>query len=203
MKKHIYPAIILALSLFSTLCSAATISYWAYGNDDSVNSPKYLNTDIKGHKNKPISINYTLEKNWTNISTHLWLKAVDDTCLHRSPSQACFDGFKGKRDPSEKAVISNIEGVSGHFSSTEINGLGWYDLNLDVTAFLLADIDDTFKAFLKPTFHRDFWFENAKLVIDYDLKPVPVPAAFWLFGSAMLGLVKFNRKSMETLTTKV
>jgi len=43
----------------------------------------------------------------------------------------------------------------------------------------------------------DFWYKNAKIVVDYSLKAVPVPAAVWLFGSALLGLTGLKRKSVK------
>ncbi len=191
MKKYYFVIAGLILAFSSVIGSAATVNFWAYGSDDSTNHGKYLNTDLNGHRGKAISIDYTLGKRWTDISAHLWLKAVDDTCVGRI---LCKDGLKSGWDPSEKAIISKIEGIPGRFGVTEINKNGWYDLNLDVTAFLLADTDNIFNAMLRPSMHRDFVFKNAKLVIDYNLKPVPVPAAAWLFSSALLGLFRVKRK---------
>ena len=44
----------------------------------------------------------------------------------------------------------------------------------------------------------DFWYKNVELVVDYELKPVPVPDAVWLFGSALLGLTGMKRKLTAT-----
>ena len=36
---------------------------------------------------------------------------------------------------------------------------------------------------------------------DLEISAVPVPAAIWLFGTAILGLVGFNRRKSATGTT--
>jgi hypothetical protein len=206
MKKQYHFIAALMLGLFSSVSSAATHSFtnsfYAYGGNDSVNHPEYLhNTGDRigtgtGTGITNISIDYPVMSSWTNISAKLWLKGVDDGhCI----GQTCVynNDFSG-HDSAEKALIINIEGLKDDFASKEINTLKWYDLKLDVTAFLLHDINHTFNAILQVSEHADFWFLNAKLVVDYDLKPVPVPAAIWLFGSALLGLTGLKRKSIAT-----
>lgn len=199
MKKHFYLMTVILLGIFSSASYAASQSFWAYGTDDSAIQPKYLS----GNTTKSISINYALDSSWTNISAKLWLKAVDDSGYGHCSGNSCIDSnkwWKGQ-DTTEQALITKIEGISDNYASKEIDGFGWYDLDLNVTNFLLTDSDNKFTALLKASLCDDFWYKNAKLVIDYDLKPVPVPAAIWLFGSALFGLTGLKRKSTKTAVT--
>ena len=195
MKKQCYFFIAaVMLGLFSSVSLAAMQSFWAYGSDDDANSPQYIESIGKKTETKEISIDYKLESNWTINSAQLWLRAVDDYRGGHCAGDNCKDGKKGGLDRSEKAKISSIEGEDRHWASVEINGYDWYNL-LDVKEILLGDADNTFSALLKASRRGDFWFKNAKLVIDYDLKAVPLPAAVWLFGSALIGLVGLKRKA--------
>jgi hypothetical protein len=195
MKKQCYFFIAaVMLGLFSSVSLAAMQSFWAYGSSDDANSPQYIENIGKKTETKEISIDYKLESNWTINSAQLWLRAVDDYRGGHCSGDNCKDGKKGGLDRSEKAKISSIEGEDGRWAPTEINGYEWYSL-MDVKSFLLGDTDNTFSALLKASRRGDFWFKNAKLVIDYDLKAVPLPAAAWLFGSALVGLVGLKRKA--------
>lgn len=185
---------VMLLSIASSASLAATQSFWAYGSNDNAFNAKYLSSIGSESGTKNISIAYALGNNWHNISAKLWLRAVDDSFNRvHCTSSACTDGTGYGKDGSEQAVITSIEGKNGSFSSTEINGYNWYDLNLNVTSYLLADKDNTFTAKVKAALGGDFFFKNAKLVIDYN---VPVPAAVWLFGSALLGLACLKRKPL-------
>jgi hypothetical protein len=203
MKKQCYFIAAMLLGLFSSASSASILSFWAYGSSDSASKSKYTETIGYNKPRQNISIDYNIDKsNWTINSAQLWIKAVDD--------------FGGGKDRREKARIFKIEGKKGKFASKEINGNKWYNL-LDVTSFLLSDTNSTFSALLKSSRGRGFLLKNAKLVIDYDIKSasnpldipgsplpisppaaVPVPAAVWLFGSAMLGLIGLTRKPKGT-----
>jgi hypothetical protein len=35
---------------------------------------------------------------------------------------------------------------------------------------------------------------NGLVYVEYDISPIPVPAAFWLFGTALIGLVGFSKQ---------
>jgi hypothetical protein len=182
------------LGLFSSVSLASIQNFWAYGSSDADSSPKYIESIGKKVETKSISIDYKLESNWTINSAQLWLRASDDYKGGHCSGDNCEDGRTGGKDRSEKAKISNIEGKDGNWASVEIDGYDWYNL-MDVKAILLGDTDDTFSALLKASRRGDFWFKNAKLVIDYDIKAIPLPAAAWLFGSALLGLAGLKRKS--------
>jgi hypothetical protein len=200
MKKQLYFFIAaLMLGLFSSISSAAMQSFWAYGSSDEASDAKYIQNIRKNVETKSISIDYKIESNWTINSAQLWLRAVDDFKSGHCSGDDCRDvrnGGKnrGGKDGMEKAKISKIEGQKGHWASMEIDDYTWYNL-MDVKTYLLADTDNVFSAVLKASRGADFWFKNAKLVIDYDIKAVPLPSAIWLFGSVLLGMTGLKRKS--------
>lgn len=202
MKKRSCFIVAAMLGIFSTASFASIQSFWAYGSSDSASEAKYLHGNGNKASTKSISINYEIENSWTVNSASLWIKAVDDF-KNGGPCSGsrCIDGRRKGRDASELAHVSNIEGSKGNYASVEINGEQWYQL-LDVTSFLMGNSDNTFTALIKASKGRDFWFKNAKLVIDYSIKEeqipaVPVPSAIWLFGSALLGLMGFRRNTRE------
>jgi hypothetical protein len=194
MKKLYCCIAAMLLGLFSSVSLASIQSFWAYGSSDDASNPKYIESIGNKSSTQNISIDYKLESNWTINSAQLWLRAVDDFKGGHCSGNKCKDGKTGGRDRSEKAQISGIEGQN-NWASAEINGYTWYNL-LDVKSFLLGDKDNTFSALLSASRGSDFWFKNAKLVIDYDIKAVPIPSAIWLFGSALLGLTGLKRKSV-------
>lgn len=190
----------LILSIASTVSLAATQTFWAYGSSDKVDQPKLLSNTGSSSNYKDIAINYVIDRQkWDINSAKLMLKAVDDNnkgnhCTGYG-STPCVDSTGKYYDGKEYPVVSNIDGTGDIFSSkTEISKYGWYDLGLNVTSYLLNDKNNEFTARIKASFNSDYWYKNAKLVIDYDLKPVPVPAALWLFGSALFGLTGLKRK---------
>lgn len=197
MDKHLIWILTLVASFFCSASSyAATQTFWAYGNSDlKINdNAKFLKNPSQYNTSKDIAINYSLGSNWKINSAKLLLKAVDDSFNNTHCSAfSCNDGSGLGEDASEKAEIVNIEGNNGLFSATEIGKYGWYDLGLDVTKYLLADLNSVFQAKVQPSVNRDFYFKNAKLVVDYQV--VPIPAAVWLFGSALVGLIGMKRKS--------
>ena len=194
MKNHLLFFGAVLLSIFSSVSLSATQSFWAFGNDNA-HQPKYLSSIGKGTGAKNFSIAYVLGSNWTNISAKLWLKAVDDSFNSTHCTKAsCVDGTGRGQDASEQAEISKIEGTSGLFSKTEIDAYGWYDLGLDVTSYLLKDIDGKFNASVRASSLGDFYYKNAKLVIDYSIA-TPIPATVWLFVPALLGMMGLKRKA--------
>jgi hypothetical protein len=198
MKKSCF-LVALLLSFFASASMAATQSFWATSTQsDSAMDPTFLTEG----KSKSFTINYTLGSNWIINSAKLWLRAVDDyqgnhCSAPNQNSTNCNDDNKPwtPQDPSEQARIAVIEGIVGSYGTpVEINNFKWYDLNINVASYL-SNADKKFSATIKAVC-GDFWYKNAKIVIDYDLKPVPVPAAIWLFGSALLGLTGMRRKSV-------
>jgi hypothetical protein len=197
MKKQ-YFILASLLALLSSGVSAATIDFYASYKNDGV-TPKDAPA-LVGNKQKSFSIAYSIGSNWVINSAKLWIKAVDDFKGGHCSGWSCKDGNKKGRDAAEFAKITQLEGISVNSQKTAINDYGWYDLNIDVSSFLLDGILNGKLAAVGNGFkHKclapDFWYKNAKLVIDYDVKAVPVPAALWLFGSALLGLTGIKRKS--------
>ncbi|WAK02475.1 VPLPA-CTERM sorting domain-containing protein [Methylobacter sp. YRD-M1] len=134
--------------------------------------------------NKEVSIDYTLGSDWTINSAKFWVKAADDS----------------SSDASETAQITKIENNSGIFGETVISGDGWY-FGLDIMDYLLSPYTNPFTATISALPFSDFIYKNAKIEIDYTVNPpsqVPVPAAVWLFGSGLVGLLGFNRKRAQS-----
>jgi len=196
--KKLYFLLPALLTVFSSASFAATVDFYASYKNDGV-TPKDAPSLVSGNQ-KSFSIAYSLDSNWIINSAKLWIKAVDDYKGGHCSGWACDDGNSKGLDAAEYAKITELEGSSVNSQKTAINSYGWYDLNLDVSSFLLdgvlngklAAVGDGYK---KKCLSPDFWYKNAKLVIDYDLKPVPVPAALWLFGSALLGLTGVKRRT--------
>jgi hypothetical protein len=209
MKKRCYFIVAMLLGVFSTASFASIQNFWAYGSSDTASKSKYLSGHGKKPITKSISIDYKVNSNWTINSAHLWVKAVDDYKGGTCSGNRCKDVKRGGKDSKERISISNVEGRKANLTSKQIDGETWYDL-LDVTSTLLNDTNNNFSAKLTAFGKNDFWFKNAKLVIDYKPKDsgapisseanpppaaVPLPSAIWLFGSALLGLTGFKRKT--------
>ena len=205
-KQYYFIALIMMLGLFTSVSSASSLAqFWANGDGPGIDASDDTPFLVTSSHPKYINIDYALGTNWTKISAKLWLKAVDDDFTRHIPhcsGNSCIDSTRSRlgQDPSEKALITNIEGHSAPYhgffgSATEIDGYAWYDLGLDVSAFLSGG-NNQFNALLKTNNNSDFWYKNARLDITYDdIKAVPLPAAIWLFGSALLGLTGLKRKS--------
>jgi hypothetical protein len=205
MNKQCYFIATILLTLFSSVGSAATQSFWATNNQsDTAWAPKFLNEGGSKSFNINYSNLYNLGNNLKINSAKLWLLAVDDyygshCSAQGGTSSRCNDdnNRRTQQDPSEYAKIVNIEGMPGNYGSpVEISEFKWYDLNINVASYL-SKVDGKFSATVKAAC-GDFWYKNAKIVVDYDLKPVPVPAAIWLFGSALMGLTGMKRKSITS-----
>lgn len=187
MQKYYFTLAAILLSIVSSASFAETKSFWAVGSNDAASDAKLLN----GKESKSISIAYALDSNWKNISAKLWLKATDDTFgLRHCQGGECKDGSGWGQDASESAIV-NVKGLSDSLTSTEIGGYGWYQFDTDIASYLVGK--ENFVAEIKAALGGDFYFKNAKIVLDYN---VPIPAAIWLFGSAFLGLACFKRKPL-------
>jgi hypothetical protein len=206
MKKQLIIITAIMLTLFSSVSFASLQNFWAYGSSNGYNKNNYISNIGKKSDIKNISIHYSVSSDWTINSAKLWIKAMDDYKGGGCKGNQCSDRPSRGTDGSEKAQITNIEGRKGNFTSKEINGSKWYEL-IDVTSWLMNDKNNKFTASLKSSRGSDFWFYNAKLEIDYDIKTagidpapaaVPVPAAIWLFGSALFGFAGLKRKSASS-----
>ena len=98
----------------------------------------------------------------------------------------------------EIAQIEAIEGNAlGVFYTEEVDGpLPGIEFLINVTNYVAADTNDLFTALLVAE-QGDFEYHQSSLAIDYTPAPVPVPAAAWLFGSAVAGLAAM-RKNRNT-----
>ncbi len=206
MKKRCYFIAAIMLGLFSSVSFAASVSFYATTGSSTAPVTTETPWDYKrliansADSSKDFKINYILNANWVINSAKLWLLAVDDInntahCGAQGDTGAttCGDGTSSPLDGSEKAIVSVIEGVTGSYNiPLEIDKFVWYDLGIDVKN-KLSNADKVFTGTVK-AFSGDFWYKNAKIEIDYSLKPVPVPAAIWLFGPVLLGLTGLRRK---------
>jgi hypothetical protein len=151
---------------------------------------------VKYPSTKNISISYDLTDMIVD-SAQLWIKAMDDTFLTTDGSMPLI--FSWIKDPSEQAAITSVESTIIPTVWTEIDGYGWY-IGLDVTSFIDSTHTSPLTALLsvKNAGSKDFFFKNAKLDVNYHTAPcpppVPLPAAAWLFGSALLGFVSLSNR---------
>lgn len=209
MKKQYYFIAAMMLGFFSSVGLAATKTFYATTGISTapveIETPWDPRRLVAGSSNpyeqqKDFKINYLLPdtSNWVINSAKLWLLAVDDKnntghCAEQGNLSATTCG-ETQYDGSEKAIVSMIEGSQGNFNTPiEIDKFVWYDLGIDVKN-KLSNADKVFSGSFK-AFSGDFWYKNARIDIDYSLKPVPVPAALWLFGPALLSLAGIRRKS--------
>ncbi len=211
-KKH-YLLSALLLMLFSSASMASTITFYSRGTSDSVNESRKLQLKNygSGPARKKISIPYQLDSSWRINSATLWVRALDDFKGKRCKRHQCLDRRIGGKDLSDKFRLLRVENSKVKVKSASVKAYQWYRL-LDVTSYLLSDTNNKLTATIKARRDQDFWYKSAKLVIDYDViatappvvppvdpgAPVPVPSAIWLFGSALLGLSGFKRKSGVT-----
>jgi hypothetical protein len=185
MKKQAYvlaTVTLVVVAAFTQSASAATMTFYANGSD--ADAPVFLSKfpgQGPGQTHKNVSIDYALGTDWTINSATFWIKAVDD--------------WNDLQSPDEQARVTKIEDIDGNYGETEIDGYGWY-FGLDVLDYLLNSHTTPFTATINAQ-KGDFRYQNAKIDIDYTVNPpsqVPVPAAIWLFGSAMVGLAGFSRR---------
>jgi hypothetical protein len=171
MKKFNYCLLlVLGLVFGGQPVSAATYEAFDYTSDQNIvlDAPNSIN----------VSIDYLFQSNWQINSASFWLYAADD---ENDP-------------PSEQSKVVSIESSGFNSGNTNINGgttANWYNLNVDILNYLLSPHTSPFTATIKAQ-AGDFKFINAKIVVDYTV--VPVPAAVWLFGSALLGLMGFTHR---------
>lgn len=190
--------IFLSTLLLSTLtagtASAATTTFYANAGTTAQNeitstfdSPQYLSQG----NTQTINIGYDLNPNWNITSASLSLKLADDSCVG-GHGTACPDTHN--YDFSEIADITKIENQTVNVTGVEVGSYGWYNFAIsNLTDFLQLPYSTPFTAILKAE-TGDFWYKNAKINITYsEVSSVPVPAAAWLFGSGLAGLIMTRR----------
>jgi hypothetical protein len=159
-------------------------------NSEHDDEDEGIKLSYNDNRTEGISIKYDLTDMIVK-SAKLWICARDDAKV--------AEGTSNGKDLNEMAAITKVEGSTITPDWTEIDGLGWY-LGLDVTSYILDPHTSPLTALLavKNVGSKDFIFKNAKLDITYDTEscpsPVPLPAAAWLFGSALIGFVSMSNR---------
>jgi len=90
-------------------------------------------------------------------------------------------------------TLGNLKGASNEFSDTTFDLSGWFsEVNAGLMVRILIDRDLT---------NTPFWgasLDRSVLSVTTDLNPVPIPAAVWLFATAIAGLAGFGRRKTNT-----
>lgn len=177
--KKIYYVILMAVSLMLTITTAEAASYTDTYNPDDI----LLGADAG------------------QTSSHTW--EFDITTYGFNPlSQNVITGFvdlqlrddKGPQDGAEKLSFS----IGGTNLDSNANANKDRQFNLFDQSNILLQLSDVGKVLVVLTaIQGDFIFEAATLHVaatDADVNSVPLPAALWLFGSALLGLIGASRR---------
>ncbi len=169
-----------ALSLsYSGIASAATV--WDHSSFYDAGGIK-LSGSYSSHWGNTKSDSWTFDltpgfdpATETATSGEIWLNLRDDKDKK----------WWWKSSTLEFAQLTTGDEVSGVWQV--ISGTATYEL----TSLASINADGTLNVTLTAT-KGDFYFDDATLVI-HDIPAVPVPAAVWLFGSGLLGLVGVAR----------
>ncbi|WP_020483404.1 VPLPA-CTERM sorting domain-containing protein [Methylomonas sp. MK1] len=152
--------------------------------------------------NNSYTLNFDYQLDTTFINNALlkiWLRD-DSTSADDSNSNGLI------KDRNEYARITSINGSNVSTSWTEVDGYKQY-ISLDVSDFLSKTGFASLTAVLgvKDSGSKDYFFKAAELYVEYCLDnngggpitSVPVPAAAWLMGSGLLGLMGFNTRKQR------
>lgn len=145
-----------------------------------------------------LNFDYQLDTSFiSNALLKIWLR--DDST---SADDSHYNGIL--KDRNEYARITSINGSNVSTDWTEVDGYKKY-ISLDVRDFLSTTGFASLTAVLgvKDSGSKDYFFKAAELYVEYCLDnnggsgpitSVPVPAAAWLMGSGLLGLMGFNTR---------
>lgn len=110
--------------------------------------------------------------------------------------------------PSALALTGNIVTWDGWLSPSPVSGIELYVAEIGSDADIFANLDSSASSynlpldFLQPgsQYEIELWFLSSEFPTSHKasistLTTVPVPAAFWLFGTTLIGLVGFNKGS--------
>lgn len=165
---------VLASMMGAMLGGAAHADIVEFYDFDSMNEIFLRNVASPGNvRNWAIAIDYDPAL-WTSVtSASLWLNLSDDD--DNQPETALLTAFNPDR------VIE----LSGGPSPT------WYDAG-DVTSLLNIAGMDTFLTILAAEPGKDFFYNNAKLVVSF--VPVPEASELLLIGAGLLAVAGLTRK---------
>lgn len=168
-------------------------SFYAYETDAST----LMDGDISDLKTLSVNIAYS-PANLSSIlldSAYLYIKAGDDATGGQS-----VDGF-------EYLDILKVEGQSVNVNKVEVDSSGWY-FKFNVKEFVTGNHTSPLDILLAVvnfggcaiSGQDDLFFQNARLDLNYHEvdctppNPVPLPAAGWMFLSALIGFVSMSNR---------
>lgn len=91
-----------------------------------------------------------------------------------------------------------IEFVAQKQGSVMVSQIFTIDGSLDFDTFYFgAEFNDVIYAYVSDSYKSVFSMDNL------NVHAVPVPAAFWLFASGLIGLFRFSKRSSKVIDTKL
>lgn len=170
-------------------------SFTAFANDLTSGSGGLLDGDSASGSSKSFNISYTIGSGWLVDNAWLWVKAKDDA------TGLTADSTRTGRDGYEYMDLLTVEGANVTVGAVEVDS-GWY-FGFDVTQYVTGSHTSPLSAVVASVNlsrgDSDLIFQNAKLRLDYHIDcpsptATPLPAAAWLFGSALLGFVSLSNR---------
>lgn len=180
----------------STGCVTTNGSKSFYAFESDLTSATGMMDGDAALNTRNVSIDYVIGAGWLIDNAWLWIKAKDDAATRYA------DSTQSGRDGYEYLDLLSVEGQAVQVGSVEVDS-NWY-FGFNVKSFVLGSNTSPLSAMIAainlPNGDSDFIFQNAKLRLDYhtvDCPPptaTPLPAAGWLFGSALLGFVTLSNR---------
>jgi hypothetical protein len=169
-----------------------TSSYYAFQTDIA----RLMDGDISSLRNLKVGIDYSLPSVALD-SAYLFIKARDDA----TGSNA--DSTSRNGDGQEFLDILKVEGQNVSVNAVEINSSDWYfkfNVKDFVTGSHTSPLDMLLASVNLEHGQSDLIFQNARLDLNYHTEycpppsAVPLPAAAWLFGSALFGFMTLSNR---------
>lgn len=166
------------------------LSLFAYDVDQNITMDGDLNS-----RKLNISIAYPDLNNAFVDNAWLWIKAKDDS----TSDSTAYNG-----DGKEYLDLLKVEDQSVSVDKVEVDTSDWFfkfNVKNFITGSYVSPLDALIASVNLEHGQSDLIFQNARLDIDYHTvycppppNPVPLPAAAWLFGSALLGFVSLSNR---------